>query len=174
MTLEPCGHPDIDANGKCGTCQYQFVATLTDAAGEVTGYDTLNGALAEVKALSADAQNASRYTVRLHRNVTEDVRITGGKFTLDLNGKTATVPSGLAISGTTDIGIQNGKLVSDVTVSSASLTVSAAEGWAGSRCRAAPTCNSIPTPARRPSSGERQRAADHERRHRGHHRYDGR
>ena len=37
MTLEPCGHPDIDANGKCGTCQYQFVATLTDAAGEVTG-----------------------------------------------------------------------------------------------------------------------------------------
>ena len=128
MTLEPCGHPDIDANGKCGTCQYQFVATLTDAAGEVTGYDTLNGALAEVKALSADAQNASRYTVRLHRDVTEDVRVTGGKFTLDLNGKTATVPSGLAISGTTDIGIQNGKLVSDVTVSSASLTVSAAEG----------------------------------------------
>lgn len=128
VTLEPCGHPDIDANGKCGTCQYQFVATLTDAAGEVTGYDTLNGALAEVKALSADAQNASRYTVRLHRDVTEDVRITGGKFTLDLNGKTATVPSGLAISGTTDIGIQNGKLVSDVTVSSASLTVSAAEG----------------------------------------------
>ena len=128
VTLEPCGHPDIDANGKCGTCQYQFVATLTDAAGEVTGYDTLNGALAEVKALSADAQNASRYTVRLHRDVTEDVRITGGKFTLDLNGKTATVPSGLAISGTTDIGIQNGRLVSDVTVSSASLTVSAAEG----------------------------------------------
>ena len=128
VTLEPCGHPDIDANEKCGTCQYQFVATLTDAAGEVTGYDTLNGALAEVKALSADAQNASRYTVRLHRDVTEDVRITGGKFTLDLNGKTATVPSGLAISGTTDIGIQNGKLVSDVTVSSASLTVSAAEG----------------------------------------------
>lgn len=128
VTLEPCGHPDIDANGKCGTCQYQFVATLTDAAGEVTGYDTLNGALAEVKALSADAQNASRYTVRPHRDVTEDVRITGGKFTLDLNGKTATVPSGLAISGTTDIGIQNGKLVSDVTVSSASLTVSAAEG----------------------------------------------
>ena len=128
VTLEPCGHPDIDANGKCGTCQYQFVATLTDAAGEVTGYDTLNGALAEVKALSADAQNASRYTVRLHRDVTEDVRVTGGKFTLDLNGKTATVPSGLAISGTTDIGIQNGKLVSDVTVSSASLTVSAAEG----------------------------------------------
>lgn len=128
VTLEPCGHPDIDANGKCGTCQYQFVATLTDAAGEVTGYDTLNGALAEVKALSADAQNASRYTVRLHRDVTEDVRITGGKFTLDLNGKTATVPSGLAISGTTDIGIQNGKLVSDVTVSGASLTVSAAEG----------------------------------------------
>ena len=39
VTLEPCGHPDIDANGKCGTCQYQFVATLTDAAGEVTGYD---------------------------------------------------------------------------------------------------------------------------------------
>lgn len=128
VTLEPCGHPDIDANGKCGTCQYQFVATLTDAAGEVTGYDTLNGALAEVKALSADAQNASRYTVRLHRDVTEDVRVTGGKFTLDLNGKTATVPSGLAISGTTDIGIQNGKLVSDVTVSSASLTVSTAEG----------------------------------------------
>ena len=128
VTLEPCGHPDIDANGKCGTCQYQFVATLTDAAGEVTGYDTLNGALAEAKVLSADAQNASRYTVRLHRDVTEDVRITGGKFTLDLNGKTATVPSGLAISGTTDIGIQNGKLVSDVTVSSASLTVSAAEG----------------------------------------------
>lgn len=128
VTLEPCGHPDIDANGKCGTCQYQFVATLTDAAGEVTGYDTLNGALAEVKALSADAQNASRYTVRLHRDVTEDVRITGGKFTLDLNGKTATVPDGLTISGTTDIGIQNGKLVSDVTVSSASLTVSAAEG----------------------------------------------
>lgn len=128
VTLEPCSHPDIDANGKCGTCQYQFVATLTDAAGEVTGYDTLNGALAEVKALSADAQNASRYTVRLHRDVTEDVRITGGKFTLDLNGKTATVPDGLAISGTTDIGIQNGKLVSDVTVSGASLTVSAAEG----------------------------------------------
>ena len=128
VTLEPCGHPDIDANGKCGTCQYQFVATLTDAAGEVTGYDTLNGALAEVKALSADAQNASRYTVRLHRDVTEDVRITGGKFTLDLNGKTATVPDGLTISGTTDIGIQNGRLVSDVTVSSASLTVSAAEG----------------------------------------------
>lgn len=89
VTLEPCGHPDIDANGKCGTCQYQFVATLTDAAGEVTGYDTLNGALAEVKALSADAQNASRYTVRLHRDVTEDVRITGGKFTLDLNGHKA-------------------------------------------------------------------------------------
>lgn len=87
VTLEPCGHPDIDANGKCGTCQYQFVATLTDAAGEVTGYDTLNGALAEVKALSADAQNASRYTIRLHRDVTEDVRITGGKFTLDLNGQ---------------------------------------------------------------------------------------
>ena len=89
VTLEPCGHPDIDANGKCGTCQYQFVATLTDAVGEVTGYDTLNGALAEVKALSADAQNASRYTVRLHRDVTEDVRITGGKFTLDLNGHKA-------------------------------------------------------------------------------------
>ena len=42
--------------------------------------------------------------------MTEDVRITGGKFTLDLNGKTATVPDGLTISGTTDIGIQNGKI----------------------------------------------------------------
>lgn len=148
---------------------------LTDAGGEVTGYDTLNGALAEVKALSADAQNASRYTVRLHRDVTEDVRITGGKFTLDLNGKTATVPSGLAISGTTDIGIQNGKLVSDVTVSSG-IADRQRCGGAGQDHAAGQRQRAILSRRQRVGlqGGERQRTADHERRHRGNHRYDGR
>ena len=130
VVLETCEHPDIDANGKCGTCQHQFVATLTAPDSTVTGYTTLGEALTAVETPSADAQNATKYTVKLHQDVTEDVRITGGKFTLDLNGKTATAANGTTISGaTTMVIITKGKLVSDVTISgSAQVTVDGAEG----------------------------------------------
>ena len=122
LEVTVCDHRAGVTNGKCNNCGAEVAAaTVTDAAGVTTGYGTFEEAVNAAARLDGS-------TVRLLADVTEDVRITGGKFTLDLNGKTATVPSGLAISGTTDIGIQNGKLVSDVTVSSASLTVSAAEG----------------------------------------------
>lgn len=144
VTLEPCGHPDIDANGKCGTCQYQFVATLTDAAGEVTGYDTLNGALAAVKTLSAGVQDAALYTVRLYQDAAEDVSINGGRFTLDLNGhkagntaftaggSAAVILSGgevscnMQVRDTADLTV-NGTVLRDVELyGSAKLTVSGA------------------------------------------------
>ena len=130
VVLDNCTHPDIDNTGKCGTCQHQFVATLTAPDRTVTGYTTLGEALNAVKIPSADAQNAVGYTVRLHQDVTEDVRITGGKFKLDLNGKTATAANGTTISGaTTMVVITKGKLVSDVTISgSAQVTVDGAEG----------------------------------------------
>ena len=130
VVLENCTHPDIDNTGKCGTCQHQFVATLTAPDRTVTGYTTLGEALTAVETPSADAQNATKYTVKLHQDVTEDVRITGGKFTLDLNGKTATAANGTTISGaTTMVSITKGKLVSDVTISgSAQVTVDGAEG----------------------------------------------
>ena len=128
VVLDTCTHPDIDANGKCGTCQHQFVATLTAPDRTVTGYTTLGEALAAVEIPSADAQNAVGYTVKLHQDVTEDVRITGGTFMLDLNGKTATAANGTTISGaTTMVIITKGKLVSDVTISgSAQVTVDGA------------------------------------------------
>lgn len=130
VTITDCDHPDIDNTGKCGTCQHQFVATLTAPDRTVTGYTTLGEALTAVETPSADAQNATKYTVKLHQDVTEDVRITGGKFTLDLNGKTATAANGTTISGaTTMVIITKGKLVSDVTISgSAQVTVDSAEG----------------------------------------------
>ena len=128
VVLDNCIHPDIDANGKCGTCQHQFVATLTAPDRTVTGYTTLGEALTAVERPSADAQNAAKYTVKLHQDTTEDVNITGGKFTLDLNGKTATAANGTTISGaTTMVIITKGKLVSDVTISgSAQVTVDGA------------------------------------------------
>lgn len=130
VVLENCIHPDIDNTGRCGTCQHQFVATLTAPDRTVTGYTTLGEALAAVETSSADAQNATKYTVKLHQDVAEDVNITGGKFTLDLNGKTATAANGTTISGaTTMVIITKGKLVSDVTISgSAQVTVDSAEG----------------------------------------------
>ena len=128
VTITDCTHPDIDNTGKCGTCQHQFVATLTEPDKTVTGYTTLGEALAAVETPSADAQNAVGYTVKLHQDTTEDVNITGGKFTLDLNGKTATAANGTTISGaTTMVIITKGKLVSDVTISgSAQVTVDGA------------------------------------------------
>lgn len=130
VTITDCDHPDIDNTGKCGTCQHQFVATLTAPDRTVTGYTTLGEALNAVKIPSADAQDAVGYTVKLHQDVTEDVRITGGKFKLDLNGKRATAANGTTISGAaTMVIITKGKLVSDVTISgSAQVTVDGAEG----------------------------------------------
>ena len=129
VVVTTCDHPKADdTNGKCSTCQHQFVATLTAPDKTVTGYTTLGEALTAVKIPSADAQNAVGYTVKLHKDVTEDVNITGGRFTLDLNGKTATAANGTTISGaTTMVIITKGKLVSDVTISgSAQVTVDGA------------------------------------------------
>lgn len=108
-------HNVNQTTGACA-CGIAYTASVNDGT-KTNWYKTLGAALAAVKTPSASAQDATKYTVKLYQDTAEDVRIDGGKFTLDLNGKTATVSSGMTISGTaTMVILKSGKLAADVTV----------------------------------------------------------
>ena len=74
----PCDHKNVDlTTGKCVCGKVQlYQAKIGD-----TGYATLDAALTE-------AQKTENCTVTLLCDVSEEVQITGGTFTLDLNGRT--------------------------------------------------------------------------------------
>ena len=76
-------HSVDETTGTCA-CGESFMASVNNGT-SVTGYKTLAAALDAVKI--ANAQDATKYIVKVYKDVAEDVSITGGKFTLDLNGK---------------------------------------------------------------------------------------
>ena len=78
-------HSVDETTGTCA-CGESFMASVNNGT-SVIGYKTLAAALDAVKTSSANAQNATKYTVKVYGDVTEEVNITGGKVTLDLNGK---------------------------------------------------------------------------------------
>lgn len=78
-------HSVDETTGTCA-CGESFMASVNNGT-SVTGYKTLAAALDAVKIPSANAQDATKYIVKVYKDVAEDVSITGGKFTLDLNGK---------------------------------------------------------------------------------------
>ena len=82
VVMMDCPHTAIDMiTGKCVACHKQIYKAKIDPTGRTGWTTTLEKALTE-------AQETENCTVTLLCDVSEEVQITGGSFTLDLNGRT--------------------------------------------------------------------------------------
>ncbi len=78
-----CPHGSFDESGKCTECQKQMTARVTTQTA-VTYYDTLAEAAA-----AAVAQNGCTLTLLADSTATEEIQLSGGTVTFDLNGHAA-------------------------------------------------------------------------------------
>ena len=107
----PCSEHQIGADGTCIYCGAAYVASVTTGGGETTNYTSLDDALDA-------AQDGDTVTLQGDAEVTK-AHWLRKSFTLELNGKTATIQSGAQLSICAQSIIQdssdgqNGKMVCD-------------------------------------------------------------
>ena len=155
LTLATCSHPEDSFTEKnndggvfCGICGLRMDAQVIKADGEPLGY-------ADIESAIKLAQENEGSTVKLiSERVPASITVTGGKFTVDFNGKEAyyqftvnggdvtftssavqdvsnqNLPSGITVNGTDAEVTIDGKIkLGSVTISSGALAVNSAESY---------------------------------------------
>lgn len=154
LTLATCSHPEDsllyenDGFVICGICDALIEAEVVDADGKSLGY-------ADIESAIKLAQENEGSTVKLmSEGVSESITVTGGRFTVDFNGKEAyyqftvnggdvtftssavqdvsnqNLPSGITVNGTDAEVTIDGKIkLGSVTISSGALAVNSAESY---------------------------------------------
>ena len=153
LTLATCSHPkdsfsyENDGFVICGICDALIEAEVVDADGKSLGY-------ADIESAIKLAQENEGSTVKLmSEGVSESVTVTGGRFTVDFNGKKVfyqfdvnggdvtftssvkqadveTLISGIEVNGTDAKVTIDGKIkLGSVTLTSGTLTVNSTDGY---------------------------------------------
>ena len=153
LTLATCSHPEDSFNNEtdglvfCGICDALIEAEVVDADGKSLGY-------ADIESAIKLAQENEGSTVKLmSEGVSESVTVTGGRFTVDFNGKKVfyqfdvnggdvtftssvkqadveTLISGIEVNGTDAKVTIDGKIkLGSVTLTSGALAVNSAESY---------------------------------------------
>lgn len=154
FTLATCSHPEDSFNNEtdglvfCGICDLLIEAEVVDADGKSLGYAGLN------RAIKLAQENEGSTVKLMSEGVSESITVTGGKFTVDFNGKEAyyqftvnggdvtftssavqdvsnqNLPSGITVNGTDAEVTIDGKIkLGSVTISSGALAVNSAESY---------------------------------------------
>lgn len=154
FTLATCSHPEDSFNNKtdglvfCGICDLLIEAEVVDADGKSLGYAGLN------RAIKLAQENEGSTVKLISERVPASITVTGGKFTVDFNGKEAyyqftvnggdvtftssavqdvsnqNLPSGITVNGTDAEVTIDGKIkLGSVTISSGALAVNSAESY---------------------------------------------
>lgn len=156
FTLATCSHPEDSFNNEtdglvfCGICDLLIEAEVVDADGKSLGY-------ADIESAIKLAQENEGSTVKLiSERVPASITVTGGKFTVDFNGKEAycqftvnggdvtftssavqdvsnqNLPSGITVNGTDAEVTIDGKIkLGRVRIISSTLTVNSTYGYIG-------------------------------------------
>lgn len=156
FTLATCSHPEDSFNNEtdglvfCGICDLLIEAEVVDADGKSLGYADIGSAIKL-------AQENEGSTVKLiSERVPASITVTGGKFTVDFNGKEAycqftvnggdvtftssavqdvsnqNLPSGITVNGTDAEVTIDGKIkLGRVRIISSTLTVNSTDGYIG-------------------------------------------
>ena len=153
LTLATCSHPkdsfsyENDGFVICGICDALIEAEVVDADGKSLGY-------ADIESAIKLAQENEGSTVKLmSEGISESITVTGGRFTVDFNGKKVfyqfdvnggdvtftssvkqadveTLISGITVNGTDAKVTIDGKIkLGSVTLSSGTLTVNSTQGY---------------------------------------------
>ena len=154
LTLATCSHPkdsfsyENDGFVICGICDALIEAEVVDADGKSLGYAGLN------RAIKLAQENEGSTVKLISERVPASITVTGGKFTVDFNGKEAyyqftvnggdvtftssavqdvsnqNLPSGITVNGTDAKVTIDGKIkLGSVTISSGALAVNSAESY---------------------------------------------
>lgn len=154
LTLATCSHPEDSFNNEtdglvfCGICDLLIEAEVVDADGKSLGYAGLN------RAIKLAQENEGSTVKLISERVPASITVTGGKFTVDFNGKEAyyqftvnggdvtftssavqdvsnqNLPSGITVNGTDAEVTIDGKIkLGSVTISSGALAVNSAESY---------------------------------------------
>lgn len=153
LTLATCSHPEDSFSYEndglviCGICDALIEAEVVDADGKSLGY-------ADIESAIKLAQENEGSTVKLmSEGVSESITVTGGRFTVDFNGKKVfyqfdvnggdvtftssvkqadveTLISGITVNGTDAKVTIDGKIkLGSVTLSSGTLAINSAQGY---------------------------------------------
>ena len=153
LTLATCSHPEDSFSYEndgfviCGICDALIEAEVVDADGKSLGY-------ADIESAIKLAQENEGSTVKLmSEGVSESITVTGGRFTVDFNGKKVfyqfdvnggdvtftssvkqadveTLISGITVNGTDAKVTIDGKIkLGSVTLTSGALTVNSTQGY---------------------------------------------
>ena len=153
LTLATCSHPkdsfsyENDGFVICGICDALIEAEVVDADGKSLGY-------ADIESAIKLAQENEGSTVKLmSEGISESITVTGGRFTVDFNGKKVfyqfavnggdvtftssvkqadveTLISGITVNGTDAKVTIDGKIkLGSVTLTSGTLTVNSTDGY---------------------------------------------
>ena len=154
FTLATCSHPEDSFNNEtdglvfCGICDLLIEAEVVDADGKSLGYAGLN------RAIKLAQENEGSTVKLISERVPASITVTGGKFTVDFNGKEAycqftvnggdvtftssavqdvsnqNLPSGITVNGTDAKVTIDGKIkLGSVTLTSGALAVNSAESY---------------------------------------------
>ena len=153
FTLATCSHPEDSFNNEtdglvfCGICDLLIEAEVVDADGKSLGYAGLN------RAIKLAQENEGSTVKLISERVPASITVTGGKFTVDFNGKEAyyqftvnggdvtftssvkqadveTLISGIEVNGTDAKVTIDGKIkLGSVTLTSGALAVNSAESY---------------------------------------------
>ena len=154
FTLATCSHPEDSFNNEtdglvyCGICDLLIEAEVVDADGKSLGYAGLN------RAIKLAQENEGSTVKLISERVPVSITVTGGKFTVDFNGKEAycqftvnggdvtftssavqdvsnqNLPSGITVNGTDAKVTIDGKIkLGSVTLTSGTLTVNSTQGY---------------------------------------------
>lgn len=154
FTLATCSHPEDSFNNEtdglvfCGICDALIEAEVVDADGKSLGYAGLN------RAIKLAQENEGSTVKLISERVPASITVTGGKFTVDFNGKEAycqftvnggdvtftssavqdvsnqNLPSGITVNGTDAKVTIDGKIkLGSVTLTSGTLTVNSTQGY---------------------------------------------
>lgn len=155
LTLATCSHPEDSFTEKnndggvfCGICDLLIGAQVIKADGEPLGYAGLN------RAIKLAQENEGSTVKLISERVPASITVTGGKFTVDFNGKEAyyqftvnggdvtftssavqdvsnqNLPSGITVNGTDAKVTIDGKIkLGSVTISSGALKINSAESY---------------------------------------------
>ena len=154
FTLATCSHPEDSFNNEtdglvfCGICDLLIEAEVVDADGKSLGYAGLN------RAIKLAQENEGSTVKLISERVPASITVTGGKFTVDFNGKEAyyqftvnggdvtftssavqdvsnqNLPSGITVNGTDAEVTIDGKIkLGSVTLTSGALTVNSTDGY---------------------------------------------
>ena len=156
FTLATCSHPEDSFNNEtdglvfCGICDLLIEAEVVDADGKSLGYAGLN------RAIKLAQENEGSTVKLISERVPASITVTGGKFTVDFNGKEAycqftvnggdvtftssavqdvsnqNLPSGITVNGTDAKVTIDGKIkLGRVRIISSTLTVNSTDGYIG-------------------------------------------